>query len=212
MNSAPVILQAVFLGLLVAAPVGPVAILCIQRTLTYGLCTGLQFGLGVAMADAVFSCVAALGLTVVMSVMVQASAWIALSGGMYLFYLGYKSFKSQKVISYLKDGSSPAIHNNFFTAFFVTVTNPMTILSFVAMFSGIIASTYSQNLFKNGMEFVVGIFLGSLGWWFFLSLVVSLLKKKIKGSWLSIVNTTCSALIMLFGVFLVIKTIIQLIT
>lgn len=206
MDNVPILFQSAILGLLVAAPVGPVAILCIQRTLRHGLYAGLQFGLGVALADAFFSCVAAFGLTVVMMIMVKASPWIALVGGVYLFYLGYKSFNSRLMINCSKDDSKRATRNNLLTAFFITVTNPMTVLSFVAMFSGVIAAKYSENLFRNGIEFVAGIFLGSLGWWVFLSLVVSVLRQKVKDKCLIIINTICSILLMLFGIFLIIKS------
>lgn len=211
MNSIPIILQAATLGILVAAPVGPVAILCIQRTLRHGFYSGMQFGLGVALADAVFSSIAAFGLTVVMMLMVKVNLWIALLGGGYLFYLGYKAFKSRPKVEYLDGEPKLAVHNNLLTAFFVTITNPMTVLSFVAMFSGIITAKYSQMLFQNGIEFVAGIFLGSLSWWFFLSIIVGLFRQKAKDNWLVVANTICSVLLMLFGIFLVIKSAIHLV-
>lgn len=205
-DTLPIILQAALLGLLVAAPVGPVAVLCVQRTLRYGLFSGIQFGLGVAMADALFSVIAAFGLTAVMMLMIQSSVWISLVGGVYLFYLGYNAFKHRHLIDNLSSNKKMKAHHNVLMAFLITLTNPMTILSFVALFAGVVSEKYTHNLIRNGMEFVVGIFLGSLTWWIVLSLVSTFLRRNSKTTWLNGINTACGVLLMAFGTFLVVKS------
>ena len=171
------LLKGVILGLGIAAPLGPIGILCIRRTLTYGKYTGIISGLGAATADAFYGLIASIGLTFVTSLFIEQQHWFQLVGALFLSYLGIRIFtakESHEMVTTLEKQHFRA----FSTTFLLTLTNPMTILSFAAIFSGLgIANTTVE--FAPKVLLVVGVFLGSSLWWVFLSLIVSLIKNRI---------------------------------
>jgi len=87
-------IKGIFLGLSIAAPVGPMVVLCIRRTLSKGMLNGFLSGLGTATADGLYGCIAAFGLTMVSSFLLDKKLYLRLVGGVFLLYLGYKTFKS----------------------------------------------------------------------------------------------------------------------
>ena len=131
-------IRGLVIGISIAAAVGPMSVLCIQRTLYKGQLYGLVSGLGIATADGVYGCIAGFGLTVVATFLVNQEGWIRLVGGLFLVYLGVKT-----VLTKPAERVAPARANkhNFLGAyastFLLTLTNPITILSFVAIFAGI---------------------------------------------------------------------------
>ncbi|UCE19161.1 MAG: LysE family transporter, partial [Gemmatimonadota bacterium] len=123
----PIFLKGLIIGFSIAAPVGPIGVLCIQRTINGGYRSGVYTGLGAATADALYGSVAAFGLTVISHFLVQHTFWFSLTGGIFLCYLGVRAFlsKSLKDPSILKKAK---YFNAYISSFFLTLTNPMTIL------------------------------------------------------------------------------------
>src|SRR5688572_27162990 len=129
-------LRGVVIGCSIAAPVGPIGVLCIRRTLADGRRYGFASGLGAATADAVYGCVAGFGLTAVSDLLVSQQTWLRLIGGLFLCYLGAKSFFARPAAS-LAAPKGGALAGAYVSTMLLTLTNPMTILSFAAVFAGL---------------------------------------------------------------------------
>jgi len=193
----PILLQGILLGFSIAAPVGPIGVLCIRRSLAEGRVSGLVTGLGAATADAVYGSIAAFGLTAVSSLLVGQQFWLSLIGGAFLCYLGVRTFFS-------KPGNDAASARggkwwqSYSSTFFLTLTNPMTILSFIAIFSGMgLASGAGSPLYAAIL--VLGVFLGSSLWWSLLSAGVNIFRSRFKPGALVWVNRASGVIITGFG-------------
>jgi threonine/homoserine/homoserine lactone efflux protein len=192
-----ILLKGLIIGFSIAAPVGPIGVLCINRSLERGALTGFITGVGAATADGIYGVIAAFGLTFISTFLLDHQHWIRSIGGIFLCYLGVKIFlakPSEKKIQ-------PAQHNLFLayaTTFFLTITSPMTILCFVAVFAGLglgsIHVDYSQASFLVG-----GVVIGSLLWWLILSIGAAALRNKLNQHALRWVNFVSGAIIFLFG-------------
>jgi threonine/homoserine/homoserine lactone efflux protein len=120
-------LKGVLLGFAIAAPVGPIGVLCIRRSLADGQRAGLATGLGAATADALYGCVAAFGLTAISEFLVKQRFWLGLIGGLFLCYLGLRTFFT-KTADKAPSVKSTGLASAYLSTFFLTITNPMTIL------------------------------------------------------------------------------------
>lgn len=192
-------IKGLIIGFSIAAPVGPIGILCIKQTLNHGRLAGLLSGLGAATADAFYGCVAGFGLTLISNLLIQQQTWFRLLGGLFLCYLGVKAFLS-KPVENAALAQKTGLFRNYAMTFFLTLTNPMTILAFAAIFA-------SQGLSNQRMEYsaagslILGVFLGSALWWVFLSAGVGLLRHKIDVKKLQWINRFSGVLISAFGLY-----------
>lgn len=184
------------LGFAVAAPVGPIGLLCIQRTLAQGQRYGLASGLGAATADALYGSVAAFGLTLASSFLLAQRPLLALAGGLFLCYLGVRTV--------LASGPGPAsavgggnLAGAYLSTFALTLMNPMTILAFVAIFSGLGLAV--QGDYAAAGLAVIGVFIGSAVWWLLLSSAVGLLQGRLGPGLLGWVNRLAGVVILAFG-------------
>ncbi len=191
------LLKGLILGFSIAAPVGPIGVLCIRRTLAEGRAAGLVSGLGAATADAIYGSIAAFGLTLVSSLLISQQLWLRLIGGAFLCYLGVKTFlarPAQQAASVQGQGLVGA----YVSTFFLTLTNPMTILSFIVIFAGLGVASGSSDFISAG-TLVLGVFIGSTAWWFLLSGGVGLLKSNFDLRALRWVNRISGLIIIGFG-------------
>jgi len=191
-------LRGLLIGLSIAAVVGPMSILCIQRTLQRGQRYGLISGLGIATADAVYGCIAAFGLTLIAHFLVSQQFWIRLPGGLFLVYLGIRTVLSKPAERAATAKASSFISAYIFTLL-LTLTNPTTILSFVAIFAGIGVGGASKS-YSSAITVVFGVFVGSVLWWCFLTSIVSFLHTRFTPAWLLWINRVSGCVITLFGV------------
>jgi threonine/homoserine/homoserine lactone efflux protein len=186
------------LGLSIAAPVGPIGVLCIRRTLADGARMGFAAGLGAATADAAYGCVAGFSLTVISGFLVRQQVWLALLGGGFLCYLGVCTFLSRPA-----QESSNVKRGGWFTTYFSTVlltlANPATILSFVAAFAGFGVGASAD--YQTAGSLVLGVFLGSALWWLILSGGVGLLRSRMKSSWMQAINRFSGGVLFAFGLY-----------
>jgi threonine/homoserine/homoserine lactone efflux protein len=192
-------MKGLIIGLSIAAPVGPIGVLCIRRTLEYGQLIGFISGLGAATADALYGLVAGLGLTVIMTFLVEQQEWIHAIGGAFLLYLGLKIFVSKPSNKPAK-ATGHTVLGAYVSTFFLTMTNPVTILSFVAIFSGLGVSTANGDT-MSGFIVVVGVFIGSTLWWFILSGITGMLMNRIKHFPFYVVNRISGLILLVFGVW-----------
>jgi threonine/homoserine/homoserine lactone efflux protein len=190
-------LKGMILGFAIAAPVGPIGILCIRRTLQYGRFSGLCSGLGAAVADTIYAGCAAFGLTFVANFLMSEQCWLRLIGGIFLLYLGWKTFVAKESPA-MKEVTHTTLLNDFFSTFFLTITNPLTILSFVAIFAGLGLSNIEGNHWGSS-ALILGVFLGSALWWLFLSEGVTLFRKKLSAQVMRGINRIAGAIIIAFG-------------
>jgi threonine/homoserine/homoserine lactone efflux protein len=195
---ASLILRGFILGFAIAAPVGPIGLLCIQRTLNQGQLVGLASGLGAATADAFYGAVAAFGLTLVSAFLIEQQFWLALVGGLFLCYLGVRTFLASPA-ERAAGSEAKGIGEAYASTFVLTITNPMTILAFVAIFAGAGLATAGGDVLSAAW-IVAGVFLGSAAWWFLLSAGVALLRSHIGAGVLLWVNRAAGAILVLFGV------------
>ncbi|MDP2234532.1 MAG: LysE family transporter [Actinomycetota bacterium] len=157
-------------GVAVAAPVGPVGVLCIQRTLRGGVPFGLASGLGVATADGLYAALAALGLAVVAKAASVLQAPLGVTGGVLLLVLAYRAWgQAGHSCEAAMEPTTRGLLATWGSAFGLTLANPATIMSFAAIMAGLGAALANPG---NGQVFVAGIVLGSLAWWTFLALAV----------------------------------------
>lgn len=197
------LLRGLIIGFSIAAPVGPIGVLCIKRTLAEGRVVGLLSGLGAATADAVYGCVAALGLTVASDFLVAQNVWLRLFGGAFLCYLGVRTFLS-KPSEPAPSAKVSGLLGSYVSTFLLTLSNPMTILSFVAIFAGLGVGETGGNV-ASALELILGVFAGSSLWWFVLSWLVSLFRRRLNQGRLRWVNRVSGIVIAAFGVIVLLS-------
>ena len=198
-------LRGLVIGLSIAAPVGPIGVLCIRRTLADGRAVGFASGLGAATADALFGCVAGFGLTFISGVLLEQQLWLRLIGGLFLCYLGVKTLLSRPAeVAATAQGKgllgayTSTLFGAYTSTLFLTATNPLTIFAFAAIYAGLGAATGDYGA---ALTLVAGVFTGSALWWLLLSGGVSLFRAKFNARSLLWVNRISGVVIVGFGIF-----------
>ena len=196
--------QGLVLGFTIAAAVGPISLLVMRRTLAHGQVYGLASGMGVATADAAYGAVAAFGLTAITSVLVGARVALALIGGAFMLYLGWKTFTSRpKEVAEATD--RPGLVGAFASIFGLTITNPSTILSFAAIFAGlgVVGSGGADAALLT-----LGVFCGSGLWWVVLTTLFTVLRSKVTVRGLIWANRISGIVLLGFGVAAIVTGIV----
>jgi threonine/homoserine/homoserine lactone efflux protein len=192
------LLSGVLIGLSVAVPVGPIGLLCIQRTLNKGRTSGLVSGLGAASADAVYGTVAAFGLTAVSSLLISEKDWIQLAGGVILLYLGLRTGFFPRVEERPATAKEKGLGEDYTSTLVLTLTNPVTIVFFTAVFAGLgVAGTGGSYPYSG--QLVLGVFTGSALWWLILSTAVHSLRGRFNRSRLRWLDRVSGGIILAFG-------------
>lgn len=192
------LLKGMGLGLAIAVPVGPIGLLCIRRSLTQGQLMGLATGLGAATADGIYGSIAGFGLTAVADLLVSHTQTMQLVGGLFLCYLGFTTLRADPATETAKV-SSRGLWGAYVSTLFLTLTNPATILSFIAIFAGLGLVGTSQS-WGASLALIVGVFLGSALWWLCLSWGVTLFSQRLTPPRLKWLNRLAGAAIFGFGV------------
>jgi len=192
-----ILARGIIIGVSIAAPVGPIGVLVIRRTLAEGRIAGLVTGLGVATADALYGSIAGFGLTFLSSLLISQQGWIRLIGGLFLCYLGIRTL----VATPAERGATidePNLLYAYISTFLLTLTNPLTILSFVAILAGLGIGSASRD-YASAAILVLGVFAGSGLWWLTLSSGVNLLRGRINAHALRWINRVSGVIILGFG-------------
>lgn len=197
--------KGIAIGLFFAVPVGPIGVLCIRRSLATGFKSGLATGLGAATADAIFGAIAAFGLTSVSSFLIGQTFWLGVAGGFFLVYLGIATFRRRPPE---RESSAPAaeLGGVYCSTLILTITNPMSILLFVAAFAGFRTSGSAD--YRNASALVLGVFLGSTAWWLVLSGSVSYFRARFDPGRMKLVNQISGAAICAFGIYAIARLLI----
>jgi len=189
--------HGIIIGFAIAAPVGPIGVLCIRRTLTAGRTAGLVSGLGAATADACYGCIAGFGLTLVSNLLLSRQTGLQLLGGLFLLYLGLKTWFSPPA-EHAAGAGGRGLLNAYTSTFLLTITNPMTIFAFMAIFAGLGLAQTGGN-YSTAALVVAGVFTGSALWWLLLSGGVSIFRARITPTQLLWINRIAGAVIAGFG-------------
>src|SRR5512143_453478 len=187
-------LKGLIIGFIIAAPVGPIGVLCARRTLIFGRRAGFFSGMGAATADAIYGFVAAFGLTLVSDFLLGHNVFLRLVGGSLLCILGVRALVKAPVAKHDYPKSLKKFAGMYSSTFFLTLTNPMTIFSFAAVFAGFGLAGTKGSVLSAGI-LVVGVFLGSALWWLLLVGVFSIFKKRFEHHELQWVNRIAGLII-----------------
>lgn len=187
------------LGFSIAAPIGPMGVLCIRRTLAEGRASGVVTGLGVASADAFYSSVAGFGLAFLSNFLVSQQTWLRLVGGVFLCYLGLKTLLSRPAKT-TAVARGAGLLGAYASALLLTLTNPLTILTFAAIFAGLGLTAIGGD-YAKASALVAGVFTGSAMWWLILSSGVNLFQAKLNLGQLRWMNRVSGIVIAGFGLF-----------
>lgn len=188
------------IGVAVAAPIGPVNLICIRRTLKYGMLNGFASGAGAAVGDGMFAIAAAFGVTAVISFVTAYSGWLQLVGGVFLLGLGVRTwFDHPHLDDKLPEGSLGDLLPVISVTFFLTITNPATMLGFVAIFGGVADFTIGTEDYMRASILVASVIGGSVLWWAAITGFVSLFRDRMTDTGLVILNKASAAIIVLFG-------------
>lgn len=203
-----VFVKGLIVGLTIAAPVGPVGILCLKRTLNYGRMAGLASGLGAAVADTFYGLIAAFGLTFLYDTLFCCQHWLTFIGGIFLLGLGINVYVRKAT----PIKSNPKIYNllGYFTStFFLTLTNPVTILAFIGIFS-VLGLAGGGLSYANAFLLLIGVFIGSMTWWVIIGEGTSTFRHKMTDKILIYINHTAGTLLIFFGLAVLVKWYIDL--
>ena len=207
---AGVFLQGALIGLAVAAPVGPIGLLCIRRTLRDGRIVGLATGLGAATADGVYGLVAATGLAI-SGLLISHGDMMRLGGGLLIVYLGISTFMRGLKDQPHDPAKAPPSHaplRAYGTTFLLTIANPATILAFVGMISGL--SKGAEAGPDAAYWLVLGVFVGSAVWWLFLVSMTAMIRGLISDTFMRVIDFVSGGMLALWGLFMMWQAISQL--
>ena len=196
----------ILIGLIVAAPIGPVNLICIRRTFTYGPVNGFFAGLGAALGDGLFAIITAFGLTAISQLIEGYSTPLKLIGGLMLVGFGLHIFRSD--VSALKDAERsrdrdpgpPSLVRSVASTFALTITNPATLFGFTALFAGLGSLAGRDATFFDAAIMVLGVFIGSSIWWFILTTVVGIFHQRIDAGVIRRINHFFGIAVTGFGV------------
>lgn len=185
------------IGLSIAAPVGQIGVLSIQRTLDHGRAAGLATGLGAAFADAVYGAIGAFGITWLIAWLVDLKTWLSLFGAAFLFWLAWRIARKPAVRRGADDASPDALLRYVAGTFALTLSNPTTILSFMAVFGVLAERTQSASPWAM----VGGVLVGSMLWWLLLAAVVGQVRERFDERWQRGVNLSSATLLAGFALW-----------
>lgn len=178
--SIELVIKGFLAGLMVSVPLGPIGVLCIQRTINKGRMSGVMSGLGATLADTVFAVVAGLGITFIIRFIEEQQVYLKFLGGVVVLLLGIYLFTSNPIaqVRAARRGQQ-RLSRDLFSVFLLTLTNPLTVFFFIAFFAGLNLTSDKLELMHIG-QVVLGVLLGSATWWFSLTGTVNLFRHRFR--------------------------------
>ncbi|HET7335000.1 MAG TPA: LysE family transporter [Rhizomicrobium sp.] len=204
LNYLVLIAYGLVIGVIVAAPVGPVNLICIRRAMAFGPLNGFVSGLGAALGDAVFASITAFGLTAISKLVEDYSVYLQIGGGILLLIFGLSTYFAEPMernrSKRYAQGAGTSLARAMLSAFALTITNPATLFGFAAIFAGLGGLTGESMNFPEAAVVVGGVLCGSALWWFALTTLIGLFHAKIDDRIMHIINHGSGILVSLFGV------------
>jgi threonine/homoserine/homoserine lactone efflux protein len=194
------IIKGIIVGFLASVPLGPVGVLCIQRTINKGRVSGIFSGMGAATVDAFFALVAAFGLTFIITFIEEQHFYIQLIGGAVLILLGVNIFRTNPIKQIRRHRRKKnKLIEDYFSVLLLTLSNPLAVFLFVAAFAGIGMVSAEDSAIKSWL-IVAGVFGGAMIWWFILTFLINIFRKKFRLKQLWWINKIAGLAIIVFGV------------
>jgi threonine/homoserine/homoserine lactone efflux protein len=190
------LLKGFAVGFGIAVPVGPIGVLCIRRSLAHGPRAGIAVGMGAAVADAFYGAVAGFGLSAVSAQLLAVEAVLGIVGGLLLIAMGLRTVLAEPTHT-PATVTGKTLWRAFLGTFVLTLTNPATILTFLAIYAGLGLATELSTL--GASVFVLGVLLGSAAWWLILANVAGSLRGHMNRDWMQTLNRLSGSLVLLFG-------------
>lgn len=195
------------LGLAVAAPVGPMSLLCMRQTLARGFLAGMAAGLGVATADGVYGAIAAFGLVAITDVLIGHNPWLRVGGGLAMAYLGLGAMRTRPAEAKMIAGGV-GLARSYAATFALTLMNPSTIVSFAALFAGLGLGGGGEGGGVSASLVVAGVFVGSALWWLLVTGGLSLARTRLSLRVQRVINVAAGLVLIGFGVLAVASVLI----
>jgi threonine/homoserine/homoserine lactone efflux protein len=195
------LIKGAIVGFAIAALVGPIGFLCIRRSIVGGFWAGFATGLGAAVADCIFGAIAALGLATAMGWLLAWEPWVRLVGGAVLIFLGVRAYRRPPQHGRDEEAGALALTGAFASTLALTLANPMTILSFIAVFAGIGVGAVAGK--EAAATLILGVFLGSAAWWLGLSSTVAAIRHQFSDTTLIWINRLAAVAVVAFGVYVI---------
>jgi threonine/homoserine/homoserine lactone efflux protein len=199
-------LRGFVLGFTIAAAVGPISLLVIRRTLAQGQLYGLVSGLGVATADATYGAIAAFGLSAITDALVNARQVLGLVGGIFLLWLAWQTIRSAPTEAATVTTRRGGYAGAYLSILGLTMANPMTILSFGALFAGLGVTSGATG---DAALIVLGVLLGSTTWWIVLTTVIGKLRTRVTPAWIHRVNLVSGVIIGAFAIVAIASVVVD---
>lgn len=193
------LLKGAGIGFAVAAPVGPIGMLCIRTTLERGRIAGFAAGLGAAVADAIYGAIGVLGVTAISGIIEAQRIWLELGGGIFVILFGIHLGLTQPNVQNGNEEIPISLWADFVKTLVLTLANPTTILTFMAIFAGVPGAAASE--LAAVPVIILGVLLGSAAWWLFLSQGVGVIRHRISERALKWMNWAAGILLVTFGVY-----------
>ncbi len=191
-------LRGLAIGFAVAAPIGPVGILCIRKALAHGVTPAFLAGMGAALADTLFGAVAVLGIGAVIEGLEGQTVTLKFLGGLFMIALGLHTWRSAAIDVGPEGGKGSGVWRDFVTTFFITITNPGTILGVAGIFAALGPSGRAEGPVPTGL-LIGGILIGSSLWWLVLSAAASAARGHFTPRRMRLFNHGSGAMLILFG-------------
>jgi threonine/homoserine/homoserine lactone efflux protein len=197
-------LKGVFLGLALAAPVGPINLLCMKRSLEQGRRAGFVTGLGAATADTFYGSIAAFGLTFISDWLEHYKTYLSVMGGVFFFILGLSLIRSKSLPQASRPANDSSIQSTYFSTVLLTLSNPTTVFSFLAAFAAIKLNTHEGDQVQPiyAVFATMGVFVGSMTWWTFLSWISSKFRASLNAKAIRRINIGAGLLLLIFAVII----------
>ncbi|NVO10215.1 MAG: LysE family transporter [Bacteroidales bacterium] len=194
------LLKGIMIGLLVSIPLGPIGVICIQRTINKGRLSGFFSGIGAASADTIFAAIAGFSLTFIINFIEEKQRILEVIGGIIIMLLGIKTFYTNPVNQLKRHKKKKnKLIEDFISVLLLTITNPFAIFLFVGMFAALGLAYNGENMVLSLIT-IGGVFLGGSIWWFTLSSLVNMFRDKFRLKQLLWINKIAGAVIFILGV------------
>lgn len=194
----PLFLRCVGIGFAIAAPIGPVGLMCIRKALADGRPAAWMAGLGAALADTVFGAVVGLSLGAVSHFLADFGTVLKLLGGLFLVGIGLHTWRQAAVALETEEAKGPGAWRDFLSTFAITITNPGTMMGVAGVFVGLGAAAQPVGLAQS-WQLVAGVFVGSALWWAVLTEMTILVRARFTPERMRTFNHVSGALLMLLG-------------
>jgi len=199
------ITKGIIVGIAVTAPVGPLGVLCIQRTINRGVFSGLVTGFASALADIMYAIIAGFGVSVIADFLDANQVMIRIIGGIIVVVLGIRIYLSNPAKQYRRQKTQKRTYiSDLISGFLITITNPVVIVVFGAVFASLGLDKVESG--KSVIITIVGVFAGAIGWWLFLTTFVNIFRAKINFRKLWWINKITGSFVTIFGLGIIIST------